>query len=269
MEKNLFNSNSPDHGGFLGMINAKERLYSVPPAYFEGLAGEIMAKIFALAEGSRNMGYQVPQGYFEGFAGQVLRKIKQTNKDVTDLQDNGLSVQGFKNEHIREELSECAPLLLNIGNRNVYQVPSGYFDRFPTTRLIGNELKNAPSTEDKETSVVAITPMKKFWRTAVAAAAILGVLFSGERYLNHANKSSDPNPSSNQYAATIQDSNANFQQHLSGLSDLEIVNYLKTPEPTAGLDSISEKAAVETQKAISGMTNEELETYLERTPATY
>lgn len=269
MEKNLMNSNGPDHGDILGRINPKERLYTVPPTYFDGLAEEIMAKILSLGGTSRDMAYQVPKGYFEGFAQQVLDRIKETKGANIDYQESNLASQGFRNEQIREELSQCAPLLLTIGNGNVYEVPQGYFDRFPTTGLTGRELTDESSNQEQEAPVVAITPMKKFWRTAVAAAAILGVLISGERYFNHANKPSSPNPSSNQYAATIQDSNANFQQHLSGLSDLEIVNYLKTPEPTTGLDSISEKAAVETQKAISGMTNEELETYLERTPATY
>lgn len=271
MEKNLMNSNSPDHGEMLSRINPKERLYTVPPTYFEGLADEIMAKILSLGKTtSREMAYNVPKGYFEGFAQQVMSRILEEKGADVDYQETSGASTGFGSEDIREELSKCAPLLLSIGNANVYEVPAGYFNQFATPGFIPRlVLTDETTTEEQNAPVVAMTPMKKFWRTAVAAAAILGVLISGERYFNHSSKPASPTPSSNQYAATIQDSNANFQQHLSGLSDLEIVNYLKTPEPITGLDSISEKAAVEAQKAISGMTNEELETYLERTPATY
>lgn len=268
MEKNLLYTNSPDGGNLLDTINKKERLYQVPAAYFEGLADEIMAKI-TTNQYVKAMAYHVPDGYFAGFAGQVLNRIKSANSEGVATK---ISAErgNFQNEQVYQELAEIAPFLLSIGNQNVYQAPKGYFAGLdPLVQIsTANAVKRVSGENDTEGKIIPLTPRKKIWRSAVAAAAILTVLISGERYFNH-NKNTQIIPSSaNQYAATIPSGSDSFQQDLSGLSNLEIVNYLNTPDPSR-LDSLSEKAAVETQRAISDMTNEELESYLDRTPATY
>lgn len=255
MEKNLINKNGPEDGSILASIDKKARLFKVPVAYFEGLSDEIMACI-RIREYSRQLDYQVPKGYFVSFAGEVLQRIKNEAKG------SGAKAGFSEPENdIQAELAQVAPLLLKIGNKNVYQVPGGYFENLSPLDSVNEEAE--------EIKVIPITAKKKFWRTAVAAAAILGVLVSGERYFNHDANNGQPNAPVTQFAATVDTNNDSFQRNLSGLSDFEIAEYLKSQPDLSTKDSMFLEGASETQQAISDMTNEELETYLDRTPATY
>lgn len=262
MEKNLRYTGS---GGtpILDTVNKMERLYKVPLSYFEGLADEIMAKI-RLGTFSGNMGYRIPEGYFSGLAGQIIDRIHSERKMTSDLQSD------FRDPSVYQELKDIAPLLLQIGNQNVYEVPKGYFQGLSAADMVqaeaGRELTSIRNDDDGK--LIPLTPRKKIWRTAVAAAAIVVVIFSGQHYFTNHHDSSVPPPSGNQFASKLNTGNDSFRSGISELSDEEIMGYLSTPDPSLR-DSMSEKAAEETQKAISSMTNEELENYLERTPATY
>ncbi|GAB3347363.1 hypothetical protein GCM10027566_01540 [Arachidicoccus ginsenosidivorans] len=270
MEKNL-RYTGPDGTPLLDTINKMERLYQVPLFYFEGLADEIMAKI-RLENFSGNMGYQVPKDYFTGLADQILSRIHASEKTAPSHQQ-----PDFQQLSVQKELESVAPFLLEIGNKNVYTVPAGYFSSLQplqiTQKLAETKADITTSnktTDNSGTKVIPLTARKRIWRTAVAAAAIVVVLFSGERYFTNHHQHSVMPVSNNQFASKINsaDNDSFNAAGLSELSDEEIMGYLSTPDPTHK-DSLSEQAAKETQKAISSMTNEELENYLERTPATY
>lgn len=263
MEKNL-RYTGPDGSSILDAVNKMERLYQVPLSYFEGLADEIMAKI-RLGAFSANTGYQVPEGYFSGLADKIMSRIHAEGRTTSGRQNE------FSDPAVSGELEQVAPLLLQIGNQNVYKVPEGYFESLSPSEAVGPYSaahENRIIEEKTGGKVIALTPRKRIWRTAVAAAAIVVVLFSGERYFTNHHDSNIPRATGTQFASKIQTNNDSFRSGVSQLSDEEIMGYLSTPDP-ALRDSMNEKATEETQKAISSMTNEELESYLERTPATY
>ena len=176
MEKELRNTN-PDGTPVLDTVNKMERLYQVPLFYFEGLADEIMGKIRPEAF-TGNMGYQVPADYFSGLAGQIMSRIHQTEKTGSAGSGN------FGKPDVYQELEVVAPLLRRIGNQNVYTVPEGYFDGLRPLTAASSGLAES-ETVTQGGKVVPLKPRKNIWRTAVAAAAILVVLFSGERFFTH------------------------------------------------------------------------------------
>lgn len=262
MEKNL-RYTGPDGNSILDAVNKMERLYQVPLSYFEGLADEIMAKI-RLGAFSGNLGYQVPAGYFSGLADQIMSRIQSEENSATSPKND------FRDAAVYQELAEVAPLLLQISNQNVYEVPKGYFESLTSDQAMRSDDMIQTTVTEKDTNgkVIPMRSSKSIWRTAVAAAAIVVVLFSGERYFTNYHNNTVPQATSNQFASKINTNSDSFFTGISTLSDEEIMGYLSTPDPTLR-DSMSDKAAEETQKAISSMTNEELENYLERTPATY
>jgi len=266
MEKNL-RYTGPEGTPLLETINKMERLYQVPVAYFEGLAEDIMAKI-RLSGLTGHLSFQVPEGYFTGLADQIMHRIRSEQAAGGGLEQE----RHFQSAAVTSELKEIAPFLLEIGNQNVYKVPSGYFDKLSplsaTEQMALTTATLQTNGENEGAKVIALTPRKRIWRTAVAAAAVVVVLFSGQRFFTHHHDAKVLPVSNNQFASKISTGNGNFDSGLSQLSDEEIIGYLSTPVP-AQLDSMSQKAAEETQKAISSMTNEELENYLDRTPATY
>ncbi|SEA12044.1 hypothetical protein SAMN05192529_108141 [Arachidicoccus rhizosphaerae] len=263
MEKNL-RYTGPEGTPLLETINKMERLYQVPVAYFEGLAEEIMTKI-RLGNLSGHLGFQVPEGYFAGLADQIMHRIlSEQHTDAGGRQ----SLNSFQNAAVASELNEIAPFLLQIGNQNVYRVPAGYFERLSPLGYKEQDLQIQTTADAQGGKVIALTPRKRIWRTAVAAAAVVVVLFSGQRFFTNHHDAKVLPVSNNQFASKISTNNDSFAAGLSELSDEEIMGYLSTPDP-AQKDSMSQQADEETQKAISNMTNEELENYLDRTPATY
>lgn len=264
MEKNLRHT-GPEGTPILDTVNKIERLYLVPHGYFEGLAEETMTRI-RMEAFSANMGYQVPEGYFSGLAGQIMSRIQSADESTAELQND------FRNPLVAQELAEVAPLLLQIGNKNVYGVPTGYFESLSSDQAMGTVAPEASARlsthKDKGGKVIALTPSKRIWRSAVAAAAVLVVLFSGEHYFTKHHDTSVTPATKNQFASKINTNMDSFPSDVSTLSDEEIMGYLSTPEPSLGAKG-DEIATEETQKAISTMTNEELENYLDRTPATY
>jgi hypothetical protein len=267
MEKNL-RYTGPEGTPLLETVNKMERLYQVPVAYFEGLAADIMAKI-RLGDFSGHMNFQVPDGYFTGLADQIMQRIQseQISRDVLEEK------QSFKNEGMAAELADIAPLLLQIGNQNVYSIPEGYFEQLNPllpAEQADNVAKDWSSNAARQGGkVIPLSTGKRVWRTAVAAAAVVVVLFSGERFFSGHHDAKVLPVSNNQFAAKITTGNDSFNAGLSELSDEDIMGYLRGPGPVSTKDSLSQEAAEETQKAISSMTNEELENYLDRTPATY
>lgn len=256
MEKNLSNTD-PKGTPFLDAVDKTQRLYRVPASYFEELAAEVITRI-RLDNLSVSMDYEVPKGYFSQLPAQIMDRIHSERQGLTKL----YQTYSFKDPAVVEELKAVAPFLLQIGNHNVYQVPADFFEQFEAQR------QSAPETQKAAAKVIPLTRRKRIWRAAVAVAAVLVVLFSGERYFMEHQEESTIAESSNQFASKISTDNDSFRAGLSELTDQEILSYLSTPTMTL-VDSVNEQLEEETQKAISTMTNEELESYLERTPAIY
>ena len=268
MEKNL-RYDSADGTPILDSLKKTDRLYQVPTAYFDELPDAIMAKI-RLNNLTKDAGFTVPEGYFEGLAGQIMSKIHAENLAVP-------LVTTTASQSVEEELEEVAPFLLQISKKQVYSVPNGYFESLNPLRL-ADKAEQPVDSEDRAEGgkVISMNSRNGLWRTAVAAAAVVLVLISGQRFFSSqqsGNNNGVPEHSGPQFAAKIYTENDSFDKGatigLEELSDDEILGYLSTPDPSTPSDSLEEAATEETQKAISDMTNEELESYLEKTPATY
>ena len=273
MKKNL-RYNSQEGYPILGAINKIDRLFQVPVGYFDGLPEAIMAKI-RLDSVSKDMGFQVPDGYFAGLASQIMTKI-HADQQINDQKEPVLKTQTADRQEVEEELQAVAPFLLQISRKDVYSVPEHYFESLDPLQANKKASISNQTEEPTGAKVVPLHSRNSIWRTAVAAAAVVLVLFSGQRFFSNQHKHGDQLPESTgtQFAAKIY-TNTDSEEAgsttigLEQLSDEEILSYLNTVDPSSANDSIDEILTEETQKAISNMTSEELESYLERTPATY
>ena len=132
---------------------------------------------------------KVPQGYFESLPATILQKIKSI------------------------ELSEIEMLsttVANIGNKNVYTVPQGYFEQLSFIK--------------QTTKVVKIGTSSIF--KYAAAAVVTGLL--GFSIFNYVNK---PATLSNENLAMVKAGNdilikGSFDKELEAITDKDLENYL-------------------------------------------
>lgn len=179
--------------------------YSVPEGFFEGFAGQIMARIRSvemsakeeletlsplLSRIDKKNPFTAPEGYFSELADNLVSGMKAI-------------------DFVREELE--TPLLSDLKHRQIYTVPPGYFESFPAMLL--NKIQSG-----KKAPVVTMRPVKRVFQfaaaAAVAAMVILGVVFfSGKRQQTTA------------IAALPADSIAS--QNIHKLSDEAILDYVE------------------------------------------
>ncbi|AYD46888.1 hypothetical protein [Arachidicoccus soli] len=234
----------------LSSINKKAELYKVPEGYFNELAEQVVEKLRSEAF-SNARGYVVPEGYFDSFAENILQKVKTASSQNT----------------VEEELETVAPLLNTISKRNVYSIAKDYFEQLPSSLLVEKQF-----SEKEMTKVVPHSAKRNTWQKWAAAAVIAGAVLSGGLYLENNRNENLHNPSSKQYASAVSQENMNLEENLSNLSEDEIISYLAVPNPdisTKDSASLIGAASEDTQKAISSMTNEELENYLDKTPTNF
>src|SRR5450432_4136016 len=102
--------------------------YTTPPAYFDGFAIQLMLRI-ALEQKAgidpvlninKDHTYQVPENYFEGLAGDILARIKAQQSSSA-----------------KEELELLSPLLGQVGKKNPFTSPDGYFNDFSDNIVAG------------------------------------------------------------------------------------------------------------------------------------
>ena len=134
-------------------VGLSGKAYTVPEDYFESLTLNILSKI-------SNSSMEVPEGYFNSFADSVLARVKSE----TDIS-------------VSEELLSLSPFLSGLNKKNIYSIPSDYFDNFKIS--IVQEIKPAK-----------VVKMKPFYKYAVAAVAT-GLLGLG--IFNNLNKSKHNN----------------------------------------------------------------------------
>lgn len=234
----------------LSTINKDVALYKVPEGYFNELAEQVLEKVQSEAFSNANT-YVVPEGYFDLFAENILQKVKTVSP---------------QNE-IAEELETIAPLLNTISKRNVYSIAKNYFEQLPSSLLTEKQ-----PFERETTKVIPLSTKRNTWRKLAVAAVIAGAVLSGGLYLENNKNENLHNPSSKQYASAVSQDNMNLEENLSNLSEDEIISYLAVPNPDISMNdsaSLIIATSENTQKAISSMTNEELENYLDKTPTNF
>jgi hypothetical protein len=175
------------------LINTSlSNVYRVPGQYFEGLAGQIMARIRAmesiddeadarsslLDSISREMPYRVPQGYFDGLEKKLMQLVLQTEKEETPA----------------EELESLSPLLSGIKKQVPYSVPEGYFENLVT-----------PAEETKQKAKVVSLGSRKWFRYAAAAVIIGFVALGGFLFLGGNNGTTDPQDIVNKTVKSVGD----------------------------------------------------------------
>jgi hypothetical protein len=209
----------------------KAGVYKVPDSYFENLAFTVLNKVNSEEEHqfSRGNPMRVPEGYFENFSNTIFQKI--------------YSGKGGVNE-VEQELSEVAPLLLNISKQPVYRVPENFFQFF--------QVKPSGITKEKA-KVVSLTFGRKLMR--YAAAAIITTIIAISAYLFI-------DKSSGKYSS----SRTNISSQVKNLSDEEIIDYLNTHSNSSNVTKVYDENAKqdpELNKRLKQMSDEEIKQYLD------
>lgn len=84
--------------------------------------------------------YQVPQGYFEAVPGQLLKKVKGQIYEVPEGYFETLPetlLNRVKTDHVDDELETLSPLLKQIGKKNPFSLPEGYFSDLSENAVAG------------------------------------------------------------------------------------------------------------------------------------
>lgn len=120
-------------------------VFRVHVGYFAGIGAESKARI-AADQVYTSKDISVPEGYFDGLAASILQKIKR-EEHVT----------------VAKEMAALSPVILAIGNTNVFTVPQGYFEQLSFI------------AEAETAKVIKINPVRSVFKYA-AAAVITGLL---------------------------------------------------------------------------------------------
>ena len=187
----------------------KMNVFQVPEGYFSGLNQKILTTVFIHRNEKNNL-QNVPEGYFDSLPDKILSKIKVE-----------------KNESATEEIKVLSPALFYLKEENTFAIPKDYFDDL-SDRILDK-------INGKETKIVSISSVRKWWKYA-AAAVVAGVIaVSSLQIFNHASNSNNKEiitasanipdyiKESSQYKTPEQ-----LKQGIASLSDDEIVNYLET-----------------------------------------
>lgn len=209
-------------------------VYTVPDGYFDALLNDVLDAVTDknLTKVTNN---DLPAGYFEGLADNIMSRIKK-EEDFGISEDSellsftrGINVYSVPEDYfnglaenilLRTRLEENESSLLSAAHGiNVYTVPMGYFDGLP------NEiLKKIP----QPAKVVEMKRSFSVFRYAVAAVitgiiglSVISVL--NKRNIIQENLSTGTEMS---MAKNIIKTNS-FEQVLSTISDVDLVNYLE------------------------------------------
>lgn len=163
--------------------------YTVPTGYFDGLAGQVLARIKTieattaaeelvylspmLNKISKQMPYVAPAGYFDGLPAKIMQFVKESSDYQT----------------AKEELEIVSPLLSSLKKEMPYTVPQGYFETLPTGR---QALTEKISTEENKPATKIISISHRRWFRYAAAAVVSGVIVMAG-FLVLGKEKADPN----------------------------------------------------------------------------
>ncbi len=178
------------------------QVYTVPSNYFNQLHIELAANLVAENLLVLKELETVPAGYFESLPQQILQKIRA--EKITE---------------VSVETTAISTIVASISNKNVYTVPTSYFETF--------SVATTTSRPGKVLQMGFVTQFAKY----AAAAIITGLVSIG--IFNLISK-----PTANavlgnvETAAVVQQANSiiaagNFDEQLASLTDNDIEKYLK------------------------------------------
>lgn len=204
-------------------------VYTVPHGYFDTLSHDVL---HSLIPGRPSMNVQpslnsdVPEGYFDGLAASILNRIKNDSSadESSTLLEPWRSVNPYRVprgyfDGLADQLmatvstgtaTESSPVLDAVRHINPYRVPQGYFDTLST--VINSKLM--------EPAKVVIMRKRSTFFNYAAAAVITGLL--GLSVISVVD-----NRQQVQVVPVTASAELNFDEALSGVSDENIVAYLK------------------------------------------
>lgn len=190
--------------------------YRIIDGYFDGIANGVFLRI-----ASKKITNQLPEDYFETLSSQILNKIKSTKNEIV------------------EELEEVAPFLNSFEKKNLYKIPSEYFNDL--------SINQTPT----QTKIISIKKPSIKWLKHIAAAVFLGILVTVGLQLYTKKDSVNPDiqaivqslpeaellkgidaektslVSASEYAISPQQDLSNLENEIQSIPDEEIETYLK------------------------------------------
>lgn len=116
----------------------KVNVFTVPQGYFDTIPNTVLAclkeELFIAPATVNAQSQQVPEGYFDQLAGSVLNKINAA-------------------ESAPDEIRALSPLLYIIQNKNIFEIPEGYFEN--AARIIIDTIKTPGAKEE----LIVISPL--------------------------------------------------------------------------------------------------------------
>ena len=191
----------------------KINVYKVPEKYFDGLAEKITIYAFLNQENrtdfNKNPGQQVPGKYFDTLSDQILSKVKK-----------------HAAESANEELQSLSPLLFSLKDKNVFTIPSGYFEN--VSNSIIQKLNRKPA------KIVSIS-RAKWWKYAAAAVITAAIAISSLQIFNSSPDMQKDNSVVTESTGLPDYIKSSFQyktpeqvdEGIASLSDDEIAKYLE------------------------------------------
>lgn len=230
----------------------KVNVYSVPQGYFDSVSLTVLACLpenLDLKPAPANLKQPtVPEGYFDQLAASILDKIKSE-------------------QSAKEEISSLSPILSDLQQKQVFEVPTGYFSQLSSA--IFYSVQNAPSSDElrelspvlhgiqpinpfelpagyfdglsnsilqkakaSSAAVAMSSPVRTLFLKYAAAAIVTGIIALGAlQYLGQPT----PSNSSNNAVAVLDESvekgktmnDSQFKEALEKLSPADIAKYLE------------------------------------------
>jgi hypothetical protein len=168
-------------------------VYKVDENYFDGIRAELQARIIASNFTTLQNNFDVPADYFENLPNNILAKIKAQENNV-----------------VLTEMETLSPTIANIGNKNIYTVPQGYFDQL--------------AMPSKASAKVVKMGNRSIFKYA-AAAVIVGLLGFGAMKFIANTKANNETRDVVKEANKILESNS-FDETLASVSDKDLEKYL-------------------------------------------
>jgi len=231
--------------------NIEFKGYKVPKNYFENSIPvllnvcldrepELSATLQAAKKTAKLNGYKIPENYFTGFALRITDKVQNLNEVDANLKhlhdDESLNVPDgyFSNlssrimNRVKEEEAEQSDLLTSIKNKEQFAVPTNYFETFPDKLMdrIRKEEKTGKVIQMNRTKAVDNPAKENVFsinKKLMSIAAILLMFLLGTFLFNGGFFDNDNSQQQQQLAF-------NIENELSGLSDLELSQFLNIDE---------------------------------------
>lgn len=227
----------------------KVNVFSVPDGYFDGLSETVIHHLNIFHSSGHDLIdlQPVPAGYFEQLPALLMNRIRGEQSAL-------------------EETKGLSELLYSVQDKNVFEVPQGYFDHNPASitgkisesgareelrdlspllyNLAGKNVYNVPadyfnhlpetivSTVTSRGKLVQLSASKNLWKYAVAAMMTGIFAFGVYKYSGNSPDVAPINVATVKMDASIEEGikmdDRQFTEAMQTLSETDIVNYLET-----------------------------------------